>query len=71
MTNKNDPSAAFLVELVDTLEAMKGEDVELTGILRTHLLKTAPAQDAVTLVKVAILKLANERAALPQKEPHG
>lgn len=67
MTNNNDPSAEFLVELVDTLVAMEGVDVELASILKIHLLKSAPAKDGVMLAKEKILQLADERAAIPQK----
>ena len=59
---------AFLADLGNSLSAKEGVDVCLTDILKTHLLKTDPAEDAVARAKAAIVKLAGERAAPPNKE---
>lgn len=59
---------AFLASLVDSLSSKEGIDASLVDILKTHLLNTDPAEDAVAQAKTAIVKLADERAAPPQKE---
>ena len=43
-------------------------DVYLAEILRTHLLKVSPTQDAVAQAKAATIKLAGERANPPKEE---
>ncbi|WP_157089887.1 hypothetical protein [Bosea sp. WAO] len=55
---------AFLKALGQSLKAKEGIDTDLTGILTTHILKAAPAQNAVAQAKDAIVKLAAERANL-------
>ena len=57
---------AFLIALGDRLKEKAGVDADLTDILMTHILKAAPAQNAVALAKNAILKLAGERAKPPE-----
>lgn len=51
-----------------TKKQREGVDVGLANILKTHILKAAPAQNAVVQAKDAILKLAAERANPPQPE---
>ena len=63
-----DTPDVFLTALGESLEGKEGVDVGMAGILRTHILKVAPAQKAVTQAKDAILKLASERANLPKPE---
>lgn len=63
-----DTPDVFLKELGESLRGKKGVDVGLADILRTHILKVAPAQNAVAQAKDAILKLAGERANPPQSE---
>lgn len=58
----------FLKALAEGLKAREGVDAELADILETHILKAAPAQNAVALAKDAILKRASERANPPQPE---
>lgn len=70
MTTKDNPSAAFLVELGKASEAKDGVDVGLAAILRTHFFKSDPAKEAVALAKAAILKLASERANTAQEDAH-
>ncbi|UPJ68333.1 hypothetical protein [Bradyrhizobium sp. 191] len=40
----------------------EGVDAGLADILKTHILKAVPAQNAVAQAKDAVLKLAGERA---------
>lgn len=63
-----DAPEAFLEVLGESLKAKEGVDIGLADILKTHILKAAPAQNAVTRAKDAILKLASERANPPQPE---
>lgn len=58
----------FLTTLGESLKQREGVDVVLADILRTHILKAAPAQNAVAQAKDAILKLAGERANPPKPE---
>lgn len=59
---------AFLRVLGESLKAKVGADIDLTVILTTHILKAAPAQNAVAQAKDAIVKLAVERANPPKVE---
>ncbi|MCK1606511.1 hypothetical protein IVB02_35240 [Bradyrhizobium sp. 166] len=43
----------------------EGVDAGLADILKTHILKAQPAQNAVAQAKDAVLKLAGERANPP------
>ena len=52
----------FLDSLGAHIKEKDGVDVDLAKILTTNILKAAPAQNAVTQAKDAILKLAEERA---------
>lgn len=58
----------FLNALGDHLKGKEGTDVGLTDILNAHILKAAPAQNAVAQAKDAIMKLAGERANPPKPE---
>jgi hypothetical protein len=62
------PPAAFLAGLGKRLSEKDGVDVDLADILRTHLLKVSPAQNAVAQAKDAIFKLAEGRANPPKTE---
>lgn len=53
---------AFLQALGESLKAKDDVDTDLTAILTTHILKVAPAPNAVAQAKDAIVKLAGERA---------
>ncbi len=59
---------AFLKALGESLKGKEGVDAGLAEILKTHILKVAPAQNAVALAKDAILKLAGDRANPPKPE---
>ena len=59
---------AFLKALGESLKGKEGVDAGLADILKGHILKSAPAQNAVALAKDAILKLAGERANPPKPE---
>lgn len=59
---------AFLDALGDDLKGKEGVDADLANILKTYILKVAPAQNAVAQAKDAILKLAIERANPPKPE---
>lgn len=58
----------FLTTLGESLTQREGVDADLADILKTHILKAAPAQNAVAQAKDAILKLAAERANPPKPE---
>jgi hypothetical protein len=60
--------AEFLADLAKQLSAKEGVDVDLTEILRVHLLQESPSPDAVALAKAAIVKLAGDRANLAAAE---
>ncbi|MDJ0275884.1 hypothetical protein QLH51_03590 [Sphingomonas sp. 2R-10] len=59
---------AFLKALGERLKAKDGVDTDLAAILTTHILKAAPATNAVAQAKDAIVKLASERADPPKVE---
>lgn len=59
---------AFLKVLGERLKAKEGVDTDLAVILTTHILKVAPAPNAVVQAKDAIVKLAAERANPPKVE---
>lgn len=59
---------AFLKALGESLKAKAGVDANLAAILTIHILKAAPAANAVAQTKDAIVKLAAERANLPKVE---
>lgn len=63
-----DSPEGFLTTLGESLKQREGVDVGLAEILKTHILKAAPAQNAVAQAKDAILKLAGERANPPKPE---
>ena len=54
---------AFLADLGNSLSAKEGVDVGLTDILKTHLLKTDPAEGAVARAWAAMS--ANPSPAFP------
>ncbi|UPK31501.1 hypothetical protein [Bradyrhizobium sp. 195] len=59
---------AFLTTLGESLKQREGVDAGLADILKTHILKAVPAQNAVAQAKDAVLKLAGERANPPKPE---
>ncbi|MCP3477946.1 hypothetical protein NLM33_48655 (plasmid) [Bradyrhizobium sp. CCGUVB1N3] len=59
---------AFLTALGEGLKQREGVDADLADILKTHILKATPAQNAVAQAKDAVLKLAGERANPPKPE---
>ncbi|TGR23146.1 MULTISPECIES: hypothetical protein [unclassified Mesorhizobium] len=60
-----DTPDSFLSALAEGLTVREGVDTDLADILKRHILKAAPAQNAVIEAKDAILQLAGRRAALP------
>jgi hypothetical protein len=58
----------FLDSLGDSLTRKDGVDIKLADILKAHILKAAPDQNAVAKARDAILKLAGERANGPRSE---
>ncbi|WP_421694418.1 hypothetical protein [Aestuariivirga sp.] len=56
----------FLKALGKSLKGTEGVDASMADILEAHILKAAPAQNAVAQAKDAILKLAAERANPPK-----
>jgi hypothetical protein len=67
-TKATDTPDAFLKGLGESLKGKEGVDAGLADILKTHILKVAPAQNAVAQAKDAVLKLAGERANPPKPE---
>lgn len=63
-----DTPDAFLKALGESLKGKEDVDAGLADILKTHILKAVPAQNAVAQAKDAILKLAGERANPPKPE---
>jgi hypothetical protein len=63
-----DTPEAFLKALGESLKGTEGVDHGLVEILKTHILKAAPAQNAVIQAKDAILNLASARAKAPKQE---
>ena len=63
-----DTPDVFLIALGENLKAKEGVDVGMADILRTHILKSVPAQNAVAQAKDVILKLAGERTNPPKPE---
>jgi hypothetical protein len=63
-----DTPQEFLEALGESLKLKEGVDAGLADILKAHILKAAPAQNAVTQAKDAVLKLAGERANLAEPE---
>lgn len=63
-----DTPDGFLKALGESLTGKEGVDAGMADILKTHILKAAPAQNAVAQAKEAILKLAAERANPSQPE---
>jgi hypothetical protein len=61
--NLIETTGEFLDALGDGLTRKDGVDVNLADILKAHILKAAPDQNAVAKAKDAILKLADERAS--------
>lgn len=59
----------FLGKLVKALREKEDSDVGLADILATHMLTATPSVDAIEKAKVAILKLASDRANPPKPEP--
>lgn len=66
--NVADTPDEFLNALGESLKGKEGVDAGMADILKTHILKAAPAQNAVAQAKDAILKLAGERANPPKPE---
>jgi hypothetical protein len=67
-SNAVDSPDDFLKALGENLQEKEGVDAGMAEILKTHILKVGPAQNAVALAKDAILKLAGERASPPKTE---
>lgn len=63
--------AAFLNKLGKNLAELEEVDRDLVAILATHILQGAPAVNAVTLAKDAIVKLAEKRAKSHSAEAAG
>ena len=64
--------ATFLTSLGQSLRNQEGVDIDLVDILRAHILKASPTQDAVAQAKAAIVELAGKRANPPERgEPNG
>lgn len=68
MEGEAESPEVFLTTLGESLTQREGVDADLADILKTHILKAAPAQNAVAQAKDAILKLAAERANPPKPE---
>jgi hydroxymethylpyrimidine/phosphomethylpyrimidine kinase len=66
--NQLETPDAFLKALGESLRAKEGVDTDLAAILTAHILKGAPAPNAIAQAKDAIVKLASERADPPKVE---
>jgi hypothetical protein len=66
---KDETPAAFLQALGKSLSEKAGVDADLAAILCEHILREAPAKDAVATAKAAIAKLAANRAAPVKPAP--
>lgn len=64
--NVADTPDEFLKSLGEYLGEAEGVDTGLASIIKIHILESAPAQNAVSQAKDAILKLAAERANPPK-----
>jgi hypothetical protein len=64
-TTPTETPGEFFNALGDYLKGKEDTDVGLADILKAHILKTAPTQNAVAQAKDAIVKLAGERANPP------
>lgn len=67
-TTTTETPEQFLNALGDRLKEKEDADVGLIDILKAHVLKAAPAQNAVSQATDAIVKLAGERANPPKPE---
>jgi hypothetical protein len=67
-TTTTETPEQFLNALGDRLKDKEGADVGLIDILKAHVLKAPPAQNAVSQAKDAIVKLAGKRANPPKPE---
>ena len=63
--------AAFLDALGDSLKGKEGFDVALADILKAHILKVAPAKNAVALAKDAGIAVTEAGAAFPYRKDPG
>ena len=66
--NSADTPDNFLKALAEELQEIQDTDTALADILKAHILKAAPSQNAVAQAKDAILKLADNRARPPIPE---
>jgi hypothetical protein len=57
-----EPPNEFIQNLVSSLQLAQDTNSELLDILKTHILKIDPSQDALDQAMAAIWKLAAERA---------
>lgn len=57
----------FFNQLGERLKEDPNADGALANILVTHILKAAPAQDAVARAKAAIVKVAVDRAKMSEE----
>lgn len=55
--------AAFLATVGTDLKAAKQADTDVAAILAEHLLVATPSDNAVTLAKNALVRLAEQRAS--------
>ena len=57
---------AFLAQIGTDLQAARQADKDVAAVLAKHLLIAAPSDNAVALAKEALVRLAEQRAALPE-----
>lgn len=67
-TDSTETPESFLKTLGESLAKTEAFDRDLTEILCKHILTTRPAKDAVSSARVAIIKLAHDRAVPPTAE---
>ncbi len=57
---------AFLAKIGTDLQAARQADQEVAAVLAKHVLIGTPSDNAVALAKEALVRLAEQRAALPE-----
>ncbi len=60
------PPGAVLAKIGTDLQAARQGDKDVAAVLAEHLLIAAPSDNAVALAKVALVRLAEQRAAHPE-----
>ena len=68
MKKRDETTTAFLTALAQELATREGGDIELSGILESHILTVETASDCVTHAMKEIQALATSRATPPEED---